>query len=41
MDGAGYIGSQVVKQFSEDKNNYVTIVDNLCRGEFDAHLQHR
>ncbi|MEA2029110.1 MAG: UDP-glucose 4-epimerase GalE [Campylobacterota bacterium] len=34
--GAGYIGSHVVRQLSKNKSIKVTVVDNLCGGEFDA-----
>lgn len=34
--GAGYIGSHVVKQLSSKKNVNITIIDNLCGGEFDS-----
>jgi len=34
--GAGYIGSHVVRQLSRDKSIKVTVVDNLCGGEFDS-----
>jgi len=34
--GAGYIGSHVVKQLSSIDNMRVTVVDNLCGGEFDS-----
>ncbi|MEA2016941.1 MAG: GDP-mannose 4,6-dehydratase, partial [Campylobacterota bacterium] len=34
--GAGYIGSHVVRQLSKDKNVKVTVLDNLCGGEFDS-----
>jgi len=34
--GAGYIGSHVVKQLSQDTTNNVTVIDNLCGGEFDS-----
>lgn len=34
--GAGYIGSHVVRQLSSNKNIKVTVVDNLCGGEFDS-----
>lgn len=34
--GAGYIGSHVVKQLATKKNVNITIIDNLCGGEFDS-----
>ena len=34
--GAGYIGSHVVKQLSSNKNIKVTVIDNLCGGDFDS-----
>jgi len=34
--GAGYIGSHVVRQFSFKKDVKITIVDNLCGGDFDS-----
>ena len=34
--GVGYIGSHVVKQLSSKKNVNITIIDNLCGGEFDS-----
>jgi len=34
--GAGYIGSHVVKQLSNEKDIKVTLVDNLCGGFFDS-----
>jgi len=34
--GAGYIGSHVVKQLSNEKDIKVTILDNLCGGYFDS-----
>lgn len=33
---AGYIGSHVAKQLSKNKNVKVTILDNLCGGDFDS-----
>jgi len=33
---AGYIGSHVAKQLSKDKNVKITIIDNLCGGDFDS-----
>jgi len=34
--GAGYIGSHVVKQFSLGKIEKITVIDNLCGGDFDS-----
>ncbi len=34
--GAGYIGSHIIKQLSYTKNIKVTILDNLCGGNFDS-----
>ena len=34
--GAGYIGSHVVKQLSTHKDTKITVIDNLCGGEFDS-----
>ena len=34
--GAGYIGSHIVRQLSAEKNIKVTILDNLCGGNFDS-----
>jgi len=34
--GAGYIGSHVVRQLSQNKSIKVTVIDNLCGGEFDS-----
>lgn len=34
--GAGYIGSHVVKQLSQDKQTSVTVVDSMCGGDFDS-----
>lgn len=34
--GAGYIGSHVVRQLSLGENVNVTVLDNLCGGEFDS-----
>ncbi|MBD3842260.1 MAG: UDP-glucose 4-epimerase GalE [Campylobacterales bacterium] len=36
VGGAGYIGSHIVRQLSFESNNKVTIVDNLCGGNFDS-----
>lgn len=33
---AGYIGSHVVRQLSNDENISITVVDNLCGGEFNS-----
>lgn len=37
--GAGFIGYFLVKRLSENKNNHITIIDNLSRGRNDAELQ--
>ena len=37
--GAGFIGFSLAKKLSENKNNNITIVDNLWRGKMDAELQ--
>jgi len=34
--GAGYIGSHVIRQLSQNQEIQVTVVDNLCGGEFDS-----
>ncbi len=34
--GAGYIGSHVVRLLSFDKSVKVTVIDNLCGGDFDS-----
>lgn len=34
--GAGYIGSHVVRQLSNDTAAKVVIIDNLCGGDFDS-----
>lgn len=37
--GAGFLGFFLSKKLSGDKNNQITIVDNLLRGKMDAELQ--
>ena len=33
---AGYIGSHVAKQLSLNKSVKITVLDNLCGGDFDS-----
>ncbi|MCK5617501.1 GDP-mannose 4,6-dehydratase [Candidatus Pacearchaeota archaeon] len=37
--GAGFIGCFLAEKLAEDKNNHITIVDNLTRGKMDGDLQ--
>ena len=37
--GAGFIGYFLTKRLSEDKNNDITVMDNLSRGRIDLDLQ--
>ena len=38
MGGAGFIGMNIVKKLSENKDYQITIVDNLFRGKIDKYL---
>ena len=37
--GAGFIGCSLARKLSKDKNNNVTIIDNLLRGKMDQDLK--
>lgn len=38
--GAGFLGFSLAKKLFEDKNNKVTLIDNLSRGRMDTELQY-